>query len=259
VGKHSERHGEPAKPVRTTRLGGARGALLAGFSISAAAFAVPQTAPVPADAAAAVATPVAYTARAEYRINPGDELSVVMPFNAELNHDGPVGIDGRFSMPLGGSLDLSGRTIPEAEAIINESLRRAGIVANARPSITVKRYGSTVYVGGEVRSPGAISLNGSTNPLQAIIMAGGLLDTARSKRVVIIRETDGKSAAYAVDVRSYAHRAIGSGAMTLQPRDIVFVPKSSIAEADLWVEQYLNKLLPFQRYITYNIGGGAFR
>jgi hypothetical protein len=43
----------------------------------------------------------------------------------------------------------------------------------------------------------------------------------------------------------------------LQSQDIVFVPRSSIAEADLWIDQHVNRLLPFTRSLNYNIGNNA--
>ena len=51
-----------------------------------------------------------------------------------------------------------------------------------------------------------------------------------------------------------SHVATG---IDLQSQDIVFVPRSSIAEANLWIDQHINKLLPFSRSLNYNLGGGA--
>jgi hypothetical protein len=43
----------------------------------------------------------------------------------------------------------------------------------------------------------------------------------------------------------------------LAPQDIVYVPRSSIAEANLWMKQYVMDLLPFLRGnagVTYRAG-----
>ena len=173
-----------------------------------------------------LAAPVALDAQAsrsaatlappEYRISPGDELSVTFPFNAELNHDGAVGPDGRFTMPQVGNIVLAQSTVDEAARVIAAALRRSGIVEDARPSLTIRQYGASVFVGGEVRNPGLVRLASGMDPLQAVIAAGGLLDTAKSKRIVIIRrDADGTPMLRYVNLREYVrhggrdgHRAV---------------------------------------------------
>jgi protein involved in polysaccharide export with SLBB domain len=186
----------------------------------------------------------------EYRLGPGDEISVTFPLNQELNHDGP---DGRFTMPLIGDLLLEGDTVNEATLAIANALREGRIVADARPSLTIRHYNASIYVGGEIHQPGVVTLSPGMDALQAVIAAGGMLDTAKTKRIALIRRTaDGHASIMFIDLRSYLRGA--TGRVMLQPRDVVFVPKSSIAEADNWVDQYLNKLLPFNKSLNYNTG-----
>ncbi len=49
----------------------------------------------------------------------------------------------------------------------------------------------------------------------------------------------------------------GNGAnLVLKPNDIVYVPKSAIAEANKWVNQYIEKLILFRGFsagVTYQI------
>ncbi|MEH3106989.1 MAG: polysaccharide biosynthesis/export family protein [Sphingomonas fennica] len=210
-------------------------------------------------ALAAPTAPVAgQIAAMEYRIGPGDELSVLLPTASELNHDGPIGPDGRFTMPYAGALPLAGLTTAEAEAAIAQALRANAIVAEARPSVTIRRYGATVFVGGEVRTPGAVTLAGGMDALQAVIVAGGMLDTARTRRVVVIRrDAEGRPVTTPLDLGRYSHKGGTAGAFALQPRDIVFVPKSSIAEVGAFVEQYINRVVPFSRSLNYNLGNNG--
>lgn len=194
----------------------------------------------------------------EYRLGPGDELSVSFPYNAELNHDGPVGPDGRFTLPQVGNILVANATIAEASATISDALRRSGMVENARPSLTIRQYGASVFVGGEVRNPGLVRLTGGMDALQAVIVAGGALDTAHSKKVVIIRrDASGRPVQHYIDLRSYVRHGTAAGAEPLLSQDIVFVPKSSIAEANVWVDQYINRLLPFSRSLNYSLGNNA--
>ena len=207
----------------------------------------PRTALAPRTAAS--------TPTQEYRIGPGDELSVTFPNNGELNHDGPVGPDGRFALPLLGNIELAGNSLNQASAIISEALRGAGIVENANTSVTVRRYGTNVYVGGQVKLPGVIQLASGMDALQAIIAAGGLTDSAKTGQIAIIRrDAEGHPHIKYVDIKAYSHGKAGSTIAVLEPRDIIFVPRSKIAEVDLWVDNYINKTIPFSRGINYSYG-----
>lgn len=225
-------------------------AALAGVCSPEPAQQVP-VASVPQDRAQSTAEPAN---RPAYRIEAGDQLSVSFPYNPELNMVGPVGPDGRFAVPVVGNLELADRTLDEAATLISLALRRSGVVEDSRPTVSIQQYGAVVYVGGEVRLPGPVKLPGRLDPLQAVISAGGLLDTARSHRVVILHRTpDGRIVQTDVDLRAYARRGVPTN-VALQSQDIVFVPRSSIAEADLWIDQHINKLLPFSRSLNYSLG-----
>ena len=47
----------------------------------------------------------------------------------------------------------------------------------------------------------------------------------------------------------------GAGEVPLFPGDIVFVPRNRASEAGLWVEQFLNRVVPFQKGFSYTING----
>jgi protein involved in polysaccharide export with SLBB domain len=219
---------------------------------------------LPAPIAAQVATvrtlvptttePIRAPALPAYKLGPGDEISITFPLNQELNHDGPIGPDGRFTMTLVGSLYLAGDTVDEATLAIANALRENKIVSDARPSLTIRHYAASVYVGGEVKLPGMLQLAAGMDAFQAIIAAGGLLDTAKTKKIAIIRRSpDGHALISYLDLRAYM-RGEAIGHIPLEARDVIFVPKSSVAEADRWVDQYLNKLLPFGRNLNYQLG-----
>lgn len=189
-----------------------------------------------------------------YKIGPGDDLSVILPYNPELNYEGPVGPDGRFTMPVAGTVPARGKTVPEMERSIDLALEQRGVIQNAGASISVRHYGGVVYVAGEVKLPGAFPLQSGMDPLQAIAVAGGMLDTARTNKVVIIRrDPQGKVILHAVDIDAFTHGGDQAQDVALRRSDIVYVPKSSIAEVDQWVDQYINKTLPFNRNLDYSI------
>lgn len=193
-----------------------------------------------------------------YIIGPGDDLSVVFPFNPELNYEGPVGPDQNFTIPVAGTISTAGRTSQEVEAAIAKALTDRKIARNPSVSISIRRYAQVIYVGGEVKNPGAIPLQNRMDPLQAVLAAGGALDTARTGSVVIVRRgPDGKPILRVVDLDALLHTGDHTQAVALRAQDTVFVPKTTIADIDLWVDQYLNKTLPFQKGFSYSINNNT--
>lgn len=224
----------------------------AGLVVAACAM-MPPLAAKPAVQPAPATVPAANTN--DYALAPGDELTVSFPNHRELNQSGPIGPDGKFAMPYIGQIAIAGLTAEQAQYRIDAALRAAEIVSDANSLVTVTRYGAVVYVGGEIRSPGPVPLATDMTPLQAVISAGGALDTARTKKVVIIRQIGPQETArLVVDLRRFANHGGAEGLLLLEPRDIIFVPRSSIAEVNLWIDQHINKLLPFSRSLNYQLG-----
>jgi protein involved in polysaccharide export with SLBB domain len=193
-----------------------------------------------------------------YVIGPGDDLSVVLPFNPELNYEGPVGPDQNFTMPVAGTVSTAGRTTTQVEEAISQALTDRKIARKPSVSISIRRYAQVIFVGGEVKNPGMIPLQNRMDPLQAVLAAGGTLDTARTGSVVIVRRgPDGKTLLRVVDLNELIHTGDRTQAVALRAQDTIYVPKTTIAEVDEWVDQYINKTLPFQRGFSYTINNNT--
>lgn len=188
-----------------------------------------------------------------YRIQPGDDLAVSFPFNAELNHQAAVAPDGMFTVPMAGQLQAEGRTIEQLASEIDRVLLAKGIVADAHALVSVLKYNSRVYVGGEVVQPGEVLLRPGMDPLQAITAARGLRDTARTQEIVLIRRApDGRPMLRTVNLVSLTRQGDPDQVVVLQPSDTIFVPQSSISELNQWINQYINLALPFNKSINYS-------
>ena len=108
-----------------------------------------------------------------------------------------------------------------------------------------------VYVRGEVKKPGLFPIHGTKTVLEAVFEAGGLLDTAYTEEVVILRASP--SSGYEVLVVDLD--AVLSGEDTgqnveLLPRDAVYVPKSAIANFNTWVNLYIQNNIPVRLGFT---------
>jgi polysaccharide export outer membrane protein len=87
--------------------------------------------------------------------------------------------------------------------------------------------GATVYVLGEVKSPGAFPLQDGATTIQAIALAGGFTDRAAAGRVRIIRtREDGKQEIKVMDANDVIKRGRKDKDVPLAANDVVVVPES---------------------------------
>ncbi|MET0336772.1 MAG: polysaccharide biosynthesis/export family protein [Caulobacter sp.] len=190
-----------------------------------------------------------------YRVGAGDEVSLNFLVNPDLNARLVVGPDGRVLLPLVGAVKVSGLTSEEMNALLSRSY--ASVLRNPQVEAMVTTYGSSqIYVGGEVRLPGVHQVKGDLNAAQAVMLAGGFQDTARSGKIIVLRQRvgDRRLAMRIVDVAGMLAEADNSQNFPLLPGDLLFVPRSRIAEVNLFVAQYITGVLPFSRNLNVNRG-----
>ena len=189
-------------------------------------------------------------AEPEYRLYPGDELEVVMPTAPELNRTIRVAPDGRINLPLAASLMAADRSTEELRADITAAY--AGVLVRPDAQIVLKQAAPIrVYVGGEVGQPGEYEMAGDIDALQAVIRAGGFKDTARRFEVVVIRRgPDGRPMMKTVDLLQAVSDPGAADATPLRRFDIVYVPRTRVAEAALAIQQY-TAAVPFSGGFSY--------
>ncbi len=108
-----------------------------------------------------------------------------------------------------------------------------------------KPAGHRMYVDGQVGAPGEVIVVGGMTLYQALQRAGGLLETAHRKQVILIRKgPDGQPFGRAVDIRPIQDGSNPGVDVPVRPLDVVYVPRSKIAEVDLFVKQYIRDALP---------------
>ena len=180
-----------------------------------------------------------------YRLEPGDRIALRWLYHPDRDQQETVRPDGRIHAAGTGEITVMGRTTSELEAILVE--RASATLRDPVVSVSILEYGIRwIYVAGEVRNPGAVRYRKGITPLQALMEAGGLVDTALSDGVVLIRANgpNGTPVSRSLDVEQ-ALAGESSRRFALAPRDVLFVPRTSISEANVWVDQHFTKLFPF--------------
>ncbi len=189
----------------------------------------------------------------EYRFIAGDKLRVQFLLTPELGEDTVVAPDGQIGLRAAGQVSAGGRTARELQEAITVAAQK-NLVNPIVTASLLESPGSRVFVGGSVSRPGAFALDGRRGPFEAVALAGGLLPEARMDEVVLIRRsTQNKPMLRVVDLRGFASLGTDAGDLPLVPGDIVFVPRNRISEVDLWIDQFINRFLPFQRGFNYTV------
>src|SRR6187397_1123174 len=138
----------------------------------------------------ATASPVQSQSAGDYQIGPQDVLTIQVFDQADLGGKYAVEADGTFSFPLIGRVKAGGLTLRSFEGELKTRLAD-GYFKNPQVTVAVEQYRSQrVFVMGEVRAPGPVSLTGGMTPIEALSRAGSTQPTA-SGEVAVVRAPQG--------------------------------------------------------------------
>ncbi len=196
------------------------------------------TAPTAMEAAPSIETPPPVLT-----LGPGDVIEVKYRFWPELDDEQTVRPDGKISLQLVDEVEVKGLTPDELDKRLTELY--ASKLKNPDITVIVRSFANqNVYVGGEVVSPGLVPLQGSLTALQAVINAGGFTEGAKPEEAIVIRKgSDNRPIPIRVDLDQAIFGQDGGGNLVLQASDVVYVPKTAIAKANKFVNQYIERLL----------------
>lgn len=174
-----------------------------------------------------------------YQLGFGDVIEVKFFNNDQFNETLTVRPDGRISMQKVGDIPVAGLTPTQLSKLITKIY--AKILKNPEVTVIVRNFGGyQVYVLGEVNSPGAIPLQRNLTILQTLAQAGGYKETANLKSVLLLRRNqDGTIDAKRINMRARSPDAILKNDLYVEAFDIIFVPKTFIANVNTFVDQAL--------------------
>jgi len=145
-----------------------------------AALPTPQTSP----AAARRASP-----RQGLLIGAGDLLHVSLYGAPDFNTQVRVNSAGEISLPMLGTVAVAGRSVEQAEKVIERELVQKRLFNDPQVTVFVEEYATQgISLLGEVQKPGIYQLLGSRNLFDAISAAGGT--TPKAGRYVLITHRD---------------------------------------------------------------------
>src|SRR5262245_755659 len=178
---------------------------------------------------------VAQSPPADYVVGPQDVLMVQLFDQPDLGGKYTVEADGTFSFPLIGRVTAGGLTLRKVESELKKQLAD-GYFTNPQITVAVEQYRSRrVFVMGEVRLPGPVSLTGDMTLIEALARAGSTLPSA-SGEIAIVRPAPGTNgpmlptAESDADIAHARIRDLESGRsnqnIELRDGDTIFVPRA---------------------------------
>jgi len=181
----------------------------------------PQSSP-----ATATAIPLGITAPTGYKLSVDDQIAVEVFGEDDLRTAVRINAEGAVSLPLLGSVNLSGLTLNQAAARLTELYGRDYLV-NPKVNVMLISYAKRRFtVLGQVNRPGSYEMpEGSPSGidlLEAIAIAGGYTRIAAPERISIKR----RDQVMRVDAKKIARRGGSEGGFRVEPGDTITVGES---------------------------------
>jgi polysaccharide biosynthesis/export protein len=242
--------------IRNQRLGGLAVAVCITGPLMAAGCS--RMAPMPLAPAEPAPESGLPTELPQYRLQIGDVLQVRLPLTPEFNDEVTIRPDGRISTSFVNDADAYNQTVPALTAVLREAYARD--MRDPHLSVIVKSFAPyRIYVAGEVTLPGEYTTQGPNLTLsQAIARAGGLKLSGESDDIFILRRGPHDEPEFlATKYRSIMRGIDPAADVRLARYDVVFVPRTSIAELYLFFNQYLQQFVPVSWGFSYLVNSSG--
>jgi polysaccharide biosynthesis/export protein len=162
-----------------------------------------------------------------YKIGPGDNLSIVVWRNPELSMMVPVRPDGKISAPLIDDLDAMDKNPTTLARDIEKELGKfiRDPVVTVIVTGFVGPYSEQIRVVGEAARPQTLPYKQKMTALDVMIAVGGMTEFADGNRATILRTSE-SNAQYSIRLRDLIKRGDVSANVDMKPGDILIIPQS---------------------------------
>ena len=158
-----------------------------------------------------------------YVIGAQDVLDISVWKEPEITRTVPVRPDGRISLPLLNDVQAAGLTPSQLASQIREDLKK--FVNNPQVTVIVSQINSQrVYILGEVTRAGAYPLLPGMTVLQALSSAGSFTQFAKTKKIYVLRDGNGKQEKYPFNYKEVIGGKRTDENIVLKAGDTIVVP-----------------------------------
>lgn len=176
------------------------------------------------------AEPAGQSSTEMFRFAGGERVRLIVPKEVGESVEQLVTDDGCISLPGGGPpLNIKGKTLTEAHALINEQLEKQSGAKRAYAALAIMELPPRrIYVGGEVKLPQAITLptGGKLALAAALASAGGATPEGDISKISVVQ----KGPTGALETTSHDASKFGAGKTgpVLEPGALVNVPRGEV-------------------------------
>ncbi|MFC1804893.1 polysaccharide biosynthesis/export family protein [Candidatus Omnitrophota bacterium] len=172
----------------------------------------------------------------EYYIAPEDNIDIFVWQNPDLTRQVIVGPDGKISYPLVGRVMVAGMTTEALEELMTEKL--SVFIKYPQVSVMLRSFkGNKIILLGDINYPGIYTYKGAINLIEAVALGGDFTEKAQRNSVIVIRGnlTDNPQA-LRVNMLKAITRGTSGEDIILQPNDVVFVPRTFVANVNKFLD-----------------------
>ncbi|WP_116645127.1 SLBB domain-containing protein [Salinivibrio sp. HTSP] len=157
---------------------------------------------------------------ADYQVGPGDTLDIQIFGKENQQYQLTVKRDGNIHFPKYGPMQVAGETFGKVREQIKAMFAERVIGVDVTVDIGAMRT-MQVYLAGDVKQPGAYTVNGLTTITQALLASGGIKHSGSLRNIQLKR--DGNVVAL-LDLYDLLLAGDSSGDVRLLKGDTLFVP-----------------------------------
>jgi polysaccharide export outer membrane protein len=156
----------------------------------------------------------------EYVLGPGDDVNIDFTGSLADHLTRAVDRTGRLVLPESGGIQVGGKTLGEAQQVVQAAMRTQ--YRDVQVEISLARVRSVrVYVVGDVERPGPYDVLALSTPLNAVYQAGG---PTSSGSLRVFKHYRGKELIETVDVYDLLLHGVPAGMHRLEAGDTILVP-----------------------------------
>ena len=170
-----------------------------------------------------------------YHIHTADVIALNFSFTPDFNQTVTVQPDGYITLREVGDVHVQDKTTPEVEQAVRTAYGK--VLHDPVVTVELKEFEKPYFVvGGEVTHPGKYDLRGETTVVQAVTIAGGLNDRAKSSEVLLFRRISNDLVEVKkVDMKAMLSAKNLSEDLHLRPGDMILIPRTNISKISRFI------------------------
>jgi polysaccharide export outer membrane protein len=156
-------------------------------------------------------------------IGPADMLEIVVMKEPDLSKTILVRPDGKILLPLVNEIHAAGKTPAQLQTDLTQAFSK--FYEQVTVSVLVKEINSYKFsITGKVKNPGTYKMNADTTLLEAISLAGGFAEFAKTNDIRIFRKGSENSKPIRIKYSKIVSGKDPSQNIIIKPGDTIIVP-----------------------------------